>query len=83
MRKWLGLVVTINLIGVAAGTVGAQSAFPDPAKWDSTGAIRIFEQNAGALLSGFYRRGGFDNGASTFAVNNDMFRDHPVHAIPW
>ena len=78
MRKGLMLVVTTILIGVAAGSVGAQvPAFPDPAKWNSSDTIRILEQNAGALLSGIYRRAGVDNGASFFSSFNDMLVPNP------
>src|SRR5262245_32174364 len=72
MRKTLVLFVTIILVGVAAGSDGAESGFPDPAKWDREGVIRIFEQNGGALLSGIYRRGGVSNGGAPFSTFNDM-----------
>jgi hypothetical protein len=77
MRKCLMLVITVAFIGVNIGSVGAQPAFPDPAKWNESSLIRIFEQNAGAFLSGIYRLGGADNGASTFTSNNDMFLPNP------
>lgn len=78
MRELLALVVTIILIGVATGSVDAQvPAFPHPAKWNSSSLIRIFDQNAGALLSGIYRRGGLDNGVSFFSSFNDMLLPNP------
>lgn len=77
MRRRLVLAIAIILVGGAPGTVSAQSAIPDPAKWNNSGLIRIFEQNGGALLSGIYRRGGFDNGASTFSTFNDLALRNP------
>src|SRR2546427_4567101 len=55
----------------------SESAQPEPEKWDSSGFIQVFEQNAGKLLSGIYRTGGFNNGASTFSAFNDMLLLNP------
>lgn len=80
MRNALLLVLTLMLPGLSVGGVAAESAdsaFPAPAKWNSPGIVRLFEQNAGALLSGIYRTGGFDNGASTLATSNDMLFRNP------
>lgn len=83
MRRGLVFVVTIILIGVAAGSVGAQPALLDPAKWNDASVIRVFEQNAGGLLSGISRRGGGANGAVTFGGVNDLLLPNPnaVHTI--
>jgi hypothetical protein len=77
MRNALIIVFTVMLFGLPTGSIAAESAFPDPAKWNSPATIRIFEQNAGALLSGFYRVGGFDNGASPLVINNDFLLRNP------
>lgn len=83
MRRGLLFVVTIILIGVGAGRVGAQPVLPDPAKWNDSSFIRVFEQNAGSLLSGISRRGGLANGASPFSGVNDLLLPNPnsVHTI--
>jgi hypothetical protein len=77
MRNALVFVVTMMIFGSSAISVAADSAFPAPAKWNSPTIVRVFEQNAEALVSGIYRTGGFDNGASTLATNNDMLFRNP------
>lgn len=74
LRKTFLFIVAIAaaLGGMALHEAAAQSANPDPAKWNNSGFIRVFEMNAGKLLSGITRKGGHDNGAFTFTSRNDM-----------
>jgi hypothetical protein len=68
------------VLAMSAQTTFGESGLPDPAKWNSDGGMRVFEHNAGALLSGIYREGGFNNGASPFSTNNDMTLSQPNSA---
>jgi len=49
------IVMAVWLIGGFATGEAADSGLPDPARWNSPTVVRIFELNAGALLSGVYR----------------------------
>lgn len=73
MRRWVErVVVVVALVAGSAAETPAQSVPPQPARWNSEGVIRVFEQNGARLLSGIYRTGGSDNGASTFTADNDL-----------
>jgi hypothetical protein len=72
MRRWVLIAVVGLAVLPAPERAGAQSAFPDPTRWNGEGVVRILEQNAGALLSGIYRLGGFDAGESPVDTVNDM-----------
>jgi hypothetical protein len=75
MRLRLEVVMMTAALVVAGGSppdAFAQSVVPSPARWNSHGFIRVFEENGSRLLSGIYRTGGSDNGASTFTANSDL-----------
>jgi hypothetical protein len=70
-RGFIWGFVALVVCGVG-GEARAESAVPDPTKWNDAGALRVFEPNGSRLLSGVYRRAGSDNGASVFEARNDM-----------
>lgn len=78
LRHWS---VALSFVGIVGGAwsqaASGDSTLPDPAKWNSEGVVRIFEQNANGLLSGIYRRGGFNDGAAGFTANNDLSLINP------
>jgi hypothetical protein len=83
MRHTLALLVSTLLTAGAAANATADSALPDAAKWNSPAIVRVLDQNTGALLSGIYRRGGINDGASTLATNNDLLLIDPnsIHTL--
>src|SRR5262245_28942168 len=74
---WLNLLVPMAVAFGPIQVEAADSALPDPARWDAPGLVRVFEQNAGQLLLGIDRRGGSSNGAGTLTINNNMSFANP------
>lgn len=78
-RRLWGLVwaVVAGLAGGTAVDAQAESAIPDPTKWNDAGVIRVFEPNGARLLLGAYRRAGADNGTAVFEARNDLRITNP------
>src|SRR5262245_43988233 len=73
MRAWLAMVMlALGLTDASAPDASAQAVVPSPARWNNDAFIRVFEVNGSRLLSGVFRTGRLDNGASTLTLNNDL-----------